>query len=57
VSTWTLQRLGDGSAQFVAADNSAPHLNIYSIEAAAGASGACYVCLVNSQVIDFSIAP
>jgi hypothetical protein len=57
VSTWTLQRMPDGTAQFVAADNAAPHLNFYSITSEAGAAGACFTCLTNMQVIDFSTAP
>ena len=57
VSTWTLQRMPNGTAQFVAADNAAPHLNFYSITSEAGAAGACFTCLTNMQVIDFSAAP
>ncbi|MEO8507878.1 MAG: Ig-like domain repeat protein [Betaproteobacteria bacterium] len=57
VSAWTLQRMPNGTAQFVAADNAAPHLNFYSITSEAGAAGACFTCLTNMQVIDFSTAP
>ncbi|MEO8751346.1 MAG: Ig-like domain repeat protein [Casimicrobiaceae bacterium] len=56
-STWTLQRLGDGTAQFQASDNAAPHLNFFSVGAEAGAAGLCYPCLANPQVIDFATAP
>ena len=57
VSTWTLQRLGDGTAQFQASDSAAPHLNFFSVGAEAGAAGLCFPCLANPQVIDFGTAP
>jgi filamentous hemagglutinin family protein len=57
VSTWTLQRLPDGTAQFQASDSAAPHLNFFSVGAEAGAAGLCYPCLANPQVIDFATAP
>ena len=57
VNTWTLQRQGNGTAQFQAADGVAPHLNFFSITTEAGAAGACYTCLVNTQVIDFTVVP
>ncbi len=55
VTTWTLQSQPlNGTQLFIAADNAAPHLNIYSIETEAGAANQCWTCLVNGQVIDFS---
>jgi hypothetical protein len=57
VKTWTLQQQPGGSAQFATSDATVPHLNIYSIEVEAGAANQCWTCLVNSQVIDFSVAP
>ena len=57
VNTWTLKRQGDGTAQFQVADGVAPHLNFFSITTEAGAAGACFTCLVNTQVIDFTVVP
>ena len=55
--TFTLRQQGDGSAAFLAAETTAPHLNIYGIMTEAGAAGLCWTCLVNGQVMDFSLAP
>jgi hypothetical protein len=55
--TFTLRQQGDGSAAFLAAETAAPHLNIYGIMTEAGAAGLCWTCLVNGQVMDFSLAP
>jgi len=52
VRTFELVRQGDGSAQFQGADSVAPHLNTYSVLIDANAAGQCYVCLVNSAVIN-----
>ena len=57
VHTRTLQQLGNGTSAFVAADGAVPHLNFYLLITEAGAAGLCYLCLVNTQVIDFSLAP
>jgi hypothetical protein len=55
--TFTLRQQSDGSATFLAAETTAPHLNLYGIMTEAGASGLCWTCLVNGQVMDFSLAP
>ncbi|MFO1324516.1 MAG: Ig-like domain repeat protein [Burkholderiales bacterium] len=57
VKTWTLQRQGDGTAKFVAADATAPHLNFFGVVSETGAAGNCWTCLFNPQAIDFSTAP
>jgi hypothetical protein len=57
VSTWTLQRMGDGTAVFQGAEGVAPHLNFYQIITEAGAAGLCHVCLFNTEIIDFATAP
>ncbi len=57
VDTWTLQRLPDGSAQYIAADAAAPHLNFFALPSEAAAAGQCWVCLINTQTMDFSVAP
>jgi hypothetical protein len=56
VKTYTLQPQPAG-VQFVAADATVPHLNFYSIGVAASAGGQCWTCLINPQVIDFSVPP
>jgi hypothetical protein len=53
VHTFTLQKQADGTTSFAVADAVAPHLNFYSLVNEAGAAKLCYVCLVNTQVIDF----
>ena len=57
VATWTLQRMGNGTAQFQGADATVPHLNFYAIVGEAAAAGLCYTCLVNTQAINFAVAP
>jgi hypothetical protein len=54
--TYTLQQQPAG-AQFLAADAVSPHLNFYSITVEASAVGQCWTCLMNPQVMDFSVAP
>jgi filamentous hemagglutinin family protein len=50
--TWRLVRAADGSTQYVPADSLAPHLNTFSLEVEAAATGACWICLVNSAPIN-----
>ena len=57
VAAWTLQRMGDGTAQFVNANGTAPHLNFYAIVGEAAAAGKCYTCLVNTQAINLAATP
>lgn len=48
----TLRQQADGSATYVAADDVAPHQNVYSILVETAANGQCWVCLVNYNAID-----
>ena len=57
VAAWTLQRMGNGSAQFVGADGTAPHLNFYTVVGEAAAAGQCYTCLVNTQAMNLAATP
>lgn len=57
VQTWTLQQQPGGAAQFAPSDASAPHLNFYWTTIEAAAANQCWNCLVNGQVIDFSVVP
>jgi len=57
VQTSTLRRQGNGSAQYGGANDLAPHLNFYALVTEAGAAGLCYICLVNTTVMDFTAAP
>jgi hypothetical protein len=52
VRAFTLKRNPDGSASFAATDAITPHLNTYSVIQNTAASGGCWTCLINSQVID-----
>ena len=52
VRSWQLLPAADGSAQFVAADAVAPHLNNYSTLIEAAAAGQCWVCLVNTNPVN-----
>lgn len=52
VRAWQLRRQSNGSAQYVTADTTAPHLNTYSSQMEAAAAGECWICLVNSNPVD-----
>ncbi len=52
VRAFTLLTQADGSASFVAADDSVPHLNTYSVIQGIAAAGGCWLCAVNTQPID-----
>ena len=52
VRTWQLVPAGDGSLTYVTADTIAPHLNTFSVLVDAGATGACWLCLVNTTPIN-----
>ena len=49
---WRLVQMPDGSAQYAAADSSAPHQNTYSVLVEAAANGQCWTCLVNYAPIN-----
>ncbi|MCC7039286.1 MAG: Ig-like domain repeat protein [Burkholderiales bacterium] len=57
VQTSTLRRQGDGTARYGNANAAAPHLNFYGLVTEAGAAGKCYVCLVNTTVMDLTVTP
>jgi len=57
VQTATLRRQGDGTARYGGANALAPHLNFYGLVTEAGAAGKCYVCLVNTTVMDLTAPP
>ncbi len=52
VRAYTLVRNGDGSASYVPADATAPHVNTFSILSNAAASGQCWTCLVDTRPVD-----
>jgi hypothetical protein len=52
VRAFTLVRNGNGTASFVAADATAPHLNTYSVLVNAAADGQCWTCLTNMQPVN-----
>ncbi len=52
VRTWQFVAQADGSARYVAADATAPHLNPYAALVNAAARGECWVCLVDMRAID-----
>jgi filamentous hemagglutinin family protein len=49
---WRLVQMPDGSAQYAAADSTAPHQNTYSVLVEAAANGQCWTCLVNYTPIN-----
>jgi len=52
VRTWQFLPQADGSAKYVAADATAPHLNPYAALVNAAANGGCWTCLVDMRPID-----
>jgi len=52
VKTYQLTAAADGSAQYVAADSIAAHMNTYSLLAETAAVGGCWVCLVSTTPIN-----
>ena len=57
VRVFQLTRHPDGSASYVPADATAPHLNTYSIIANTAADGGCWTCLVDPTPIDVYGSP
>ncbi len=52
VRAWSLVPQPNGGAAYATADDTAPHLNTFSVLSEAAANGECWVCLVNSPVVD-----
>lgn len=52
VRAFTLAKQTDGSESFVAADDSVPHQNTYSVIQGIAAAGGCWLCAVNTQPVD-----
>ncbi|HVO90754.1 MAG TPA: hypothetical protein VMV45_19605 [Casimicrobiaceae bacterium] len=51
IGVWQLVQQSDGSAQYVAADAIAPHINTYSTLIDLNASGQCWTCVMNAQPV------
>lgn len=54
VHTWQFVKQANGSAQYIAADALAPHLNTISILIEASANGQCWVCLIAHGIVDMT---
>ncbi len=52
VRAFTLAKQPDGSETFVAADDSVPHQNTYSVIQGIAAAGGCWLCAVNTQPVN-----
>ncbi len=52
VRAFSLVPQSDGSASFVPADGTIPHMNTYSVITNLAVSGGCWVCAVNTQPIN-----
>lgn len=52
VRAFTLLTQADGSASFVAADDTVPHRNTYSVVQGIAAAGGCWICAVDTRPID-----
>lgn len=52
VRAWALAPQPNGSASYVTADDTLPHLNTYSLVSEAAANGECWICLINTQSVN-----
>jgi len=52
VRAFSLALQGNGSASFIVADTLIPHMNTYSVITNIAATGGCWQCAINTQVIN-----